>query len=206
MNLDFNEMLKFAEEALYENDKERREKSKHSFRSRFKHITRVLGWCKRLENDLVVDKDILYTSAIFHDVGYSQGQDGHAYVSAEMFKEYAKEHGFDSEFTNKVYDVIANHSNKSLLTDKNTSNELIILLEADLLDEEGASGLVWDLMARGAKHSICYEEAIDEIMNHSGHILNQDYMVTPTAKYYWDKKKNFVKEFLDELRIDLFEE
>ena len=50
------------------------------------------------------------------------------------------------------------------------------------------------------------DESIDEIMNHSGHILNQDYMVTPKAKYYWDRKKKFVAEFLDELKFDLFEE
>lgn len=206
MNLNFDEMLKYAEVTLYANDMERRERSKHSFRSRYKHITRVLGWCKRIEKDLECDKDVLYTSAIFHDVGYSVNKEGHAKYSAEMFLKYANEHNFDKDFTDKVYDIILKHSNKEYLNNKDSSNELILLLEADLLDEEGALGLVWDLMARGAKHSISYDEALDEIETHSGHILEQDYMVTPTAKMYWNKKKKFVKEFIDEFKFDLFEE
>ncbi len=206
MELNYDEMLSFVEEVLFENDEERRVTSRHSFRSRYRHITRVLGWCKRIECDLECDSTVLYTSAIFHDAGYSKGQDGHAYNSALIFKKYADDHNFDKDFTDKVYDVILKHSDKRLLNDPTSPNELIILLEADLLDEEGALGLVWDLMARGAKHSISYEESIDEIMNHSGHILNQDYMVTPKAKYYWDRKKKFVAEFLDELKFDLFEE
>lgn len=206
MLLDFDEMLAYVREALYENDEERREKSRHSFRSRYMHITRVLGWCKRIEADLECDKDVLYTSAIFHDIGYSQGKDEHAVASTAMFKEYAENHNFDNDFIEKVAYVIFNHSDKSLLKSKDLPNELIILLEADLLDEEGALGLTWDLMARGAKHSISYKEALDEIFMHSGHILEQDFMVTEKAKYYWNKKKEFVNNFINELKFDLFEE
>ncbi len=206
MIIDFDDMLDYVEKALFENDEERRQKSRHSFRSRFQHTKRVLGWCKRIECDLEVDKNILYTSAIFHDIGYSKGQDGHAYHSSIMFREYASVHSFESEFTEKVAYIIARHSDKSLLKDKNSPNELIILLEADLLDEEGALGITWDLMARGAKHSISYQEALDELMTHSGHILVQDYMVTPTAIRIWEEKKKFVKNFIDNLKYDLFEE
>ncbi len=206
MNLDYEKMLEYVKEALRENDLERQEKSKHSFRSRYMHTTRVLGWCKRIEDDLECNKEVLYTSAIFHDIGYCKGQDGHAAMSGKMFLEYAKNNNFDPEFTDKVYNIIIRHSNKMLMNDKNSPNELVILLEADLLDEEGALGLVWDLMARGAKHSISYHEAVDEIMTHSGHILNQNFMVTKTAKKYWDEKKKFVKNFIDNLKFDLFEE
>ena len=206
MNLNYEKMLEYVKEALRENDLERQEKSKHSFRSRYMHTTRVYGWCKRIEDDLECDKRILYTSAIFHDVGYAKGQVNHAVVSAEMFREYAKRNNFDEKFTEDVAYIIYNHSNKELLKDPNSPNELIILLEADLLDEEGALGLVWDLMARGAKHSTSYYEAFDEIKSHSGHILNQDYMVTKKAKKYWEEKKQFVKDFIDALKFDLFEE
>ncbi len=206
MKLNFDEMLSYVKEVLYEEDDEKRVTSRHIFRSRYKHITRVLGWCKRIEDDLECDKDVLYTSAIFHDIGYIKGQEGHAYNSAIMFKEYATKHNFDNVFINKVYDAIIKHSDKKFLNDPKSSNELILLLEADLLDEEGALGLVWDLMARGAMNPTSYEESIDSIMNHTAHILNQDYMVTPKAKYYWDKKKKFVADFIDELKFDLFEE
>lgn len=206
MNLNYDKMLEYVKTALYENDLERQQMAKHSFRSRYKHITRVLGWCKRIECDLPVDKDILYTSAIFHDIGYRNGQGEHAIASEAMFREYAKNNNFDKDFTDKVAYIIRNHSDKSLLNDPNSSNELIILLEADLLDEEGALGLTWDLMARGAKHSISYDEAFDEINKHSGHILHQEYMVTPTAKKYWREKQEFVKTFIENLKSDLFED
>ena len=206
MSIDFDDMLNYVEKALFENDEERRQKSRHSFRSRFQHTKRVLGWCKRIECDLDCDKDVLYTSAIFHDIGYCKGQEGHAYQSNLMFREYAKEHSFSETFTETVANIIVRHSDKRLLNDKNSPNELIILLEADLLDEEGALGLTWDLMARGAKHSISYNEALDEIMNHSGHIIDQDYMVTPTAIKIWNEKKEFVRVFINNLKYDLFEE
>ena len=206
MELNFDEMLEYAKEVLFDDDDEKRVTSRHIFRSRYKHITRVLGWCKRIEKDLDCDKNVLYTSAIFHDVGYSKGKEGHANASAVMFKEYADKHNFDKDFVDKVYDAIIKHSDKNYLKDPNSSNELIILLEADLLDEEGVLGLVWDLMARGTMSPTSYEESIESIMNHAGHILEQDYMVTPTAKYYWDKKKKLVADFLTELKFDLFEE
>ncbi len=204
MNLDYDLMLQYVKEALLENDLERQQKSKHSFRSRYQHTLRVLGWCKRIEDDLACDKKILYTSAIFHDVGYSKGQDNHAIESGKIFLDFANKNNFDKDFTDKVFNIIIRHSNKNLLKDPNSSNELIILLEADLLDEEGALGIAWDLMARGAKHSISYNEAFEEIETHSGHILVQDYMVTKKAKEYWSFKQKFVKEFLDNLKYDLF--
>ena len=206
MNLDYNEMLEYVKNELLENDLERQRTVKHTFRSRYKHITRVLGWCKRIEDDLECDKDILYTSAIFHDIGYKYGQEEHAVASSAMFKEYAEKHNFDKEFTEKVAYNIFHHSEKKLLNDENTSNELILLLEADLLDEEGALAIVWDLLARGAKLPKDYHEALDEIYGFSGKILDQDFMKTKKAKMYWERKKEFVKNFIDELKFDLFEE
>ena len=127
MRLDYDKMLDYVKNALLENDLERQQKSKHSFRSRYQHTLRVLGWCKRIEDDLVCNKEILYTSAIFHDIGYSKGQVNHALASGDMFLAYAKENNFDKDFTDKVFNIIIRHSDKSLLKDKNSPNELIIL-------------------------------------------------------------------------------
>ena len=102
----------------------------------------------------------------------------------------------------KVNYIIDNHSNKALL--KETKNvELILVLEADLLDEEGSMGIVWDLLAAG-KTANSYVAAIDAIKSHSSHILSQDFMVTPTAIKVWDEKKNLVKDFISQLYEDLF--
>jgi uncharacterized protein len=84
--------------------------------------------------------------------------------------------------------------------------EFIIVLEADLLDEEGSLGIVWDLLAAGQKNAMSYLDAIDEIKKHSIHILSQDFMKTPTAIKIWDEKKNLVKDFVSQLYEDLFME
>ena len=77
------------------------------------------------------------------------------------------------------------------------------MLEADLLDEEGALGIVWDLMALGSMGGVNYYDAIDAL-KHAKHILKQDYMITPIARQIWEKKKDLVKCFTDELERDLF--
>lgn len=177
------------------------------FRNRYTHIVRVYKWCLRLLPDFpLCNKDVLLTSAIFHDVGYVNGQKNHADTSATIFKKYAVENGFADDFIDLVYYNIKNHSNKSLLNDSNTNKELILLLEADLLDEEGILGIVWDLLAEGRRNPSSYNDAIKSLLNHSGHILNQDYMVTPIAKKYWNEKKNDVKNFINGLKNDLFME
>lgn len=203
--MDYDKMLKYVKEKLEEHNAIKSKKPLHHFRSRYTHTERVYKWCKRI----IVDKpncneEILYTAAIFHDIGYCLGQDGHAHNSVGFFVEYAKENNFDSEFIDKVSYIIYNHSDKKLLNDPNSSDELVLLLEADLLDEEGALGVVWDIMAEGNRDTSTYYTALNEVWNHSAHIFNQDYMVTPTAKEYWLRKQQFVRSFILELENDLF--
>lgn len=196
-------MLEYVHKKLEEANAIQPRNPLHFFRSRFSHIQRVLGWCKRIHTDLLVDEEVLYTAAIFHDVGYSMGKNGHAESSAKIFEEYAKNQGLDTLFIEKVASVIRNHSDKERLGKDLLSNELVLLMEADLLDEEGALGFVWDFMAIGAKGDTTYYDSI-EACKHSAHILEQDYMITPLAKMYWEKKKILVKEFIDALEKDLF--
>ena len=200
--LDFTSMLDFVKETLEKENGIKPKNPNHQFRDRFMHTKRVLEWAKIIKDDLECDLDVLYTSVIFHDVG-SSSRENHATYGAEIFKNYGIMHNFDEEFINKVYNNILVHSNKDLINDKSSSNELIILLEADLLDEEGALGIVWDLMALGSMGGVNYYDSLDAL-KHAKHILKQDYMVTPLARQIWEKKKDLVKCFTDELERDLF--
>lgn len=202
--MNYDDMLSFVEKTLVDNNA-LNHTVKFPFRNRFKHIKRVYNWClKLLEDDIVVDKEVVLVSAIFHDVGYANGKMEHASSSAKIFEQYAKANCLDEEFKNKVIDVISKHSMKKYLDEPETPMELIILLEADLLDEEGALGIVWDLFAEGRRDPDDYEKAIKAINEHSAHIFNQDFMVTPIAKRIWEEKKDFVKGFIQELSNDLF--
>lgn len=176
----------------------------HPFRSRFHHTIRVLHWCFRLaEEETEIDREALYMAAIFHDIGYTDcNNETHAERSRQAFLEYAGKQNMEPDFVKKVADMIAKHSDKTLLKEPDTSRELILLLEADLLDEEGAMGIVWDCMTLGNAHTNSYGNAYYYIMEHSNK-PEPNPMVTPKAIKYWEEKKKIASEFARELKEDL---
>ncbi|MBQ7641104.1 MAG: HD domain-containing protein [Acholeplasmatales bacterium] len=204
--MDFIKMKQYLKETLEKNDAILDKRHNLTFRNRYEHSLRVFKWVKRLSVDFDnFDYDVALTAALFHDIGYAHGHCDHNIGSSKIFLEYANENNFDKGFTEKVNYIILNHSDKKML--KSSKNiEFIVVLEADLLDEEGSLGIVWDLLAAGQKNAKSYLDAINEIKKHSIHILSQDYMVTPTAIKIWDEKKNLVKDFISQLYEDLFVE
>lgn len=114
--------------------------SQYNFRCKYEHTLRVLHWCEVLaKENPTIDKEILYIATIFHDVAYSGNSDNsnHAEKSANVFSEYAKANNMDAWLTEKIAYLIRMHSNKELLQQVGLLPELITLMEADLLDEEG---------------------------------------------------------------------
>lgn len=208
MILDTKEMFDYVEHILIQNGGLKSKKKHLGFRNRLEHIKRVYGWAERIlpgvEN---CNKDMVLTAAIFHDIGYTnKDNDEHAALGAELFLKYATKHHMDEYFASCVADLIKAHSNKDLLKLADTPKELIVLIEADLMDEEGALGLVFDLLAEGYREPDSYKTVFNEIMIHSVHILDQDYMVTPLAKKFWEEKKELIRYFIDNLKKDLFME
>ena len=201
----YKDMFNFVEHKLIEGNGIKSTRPYQTFRNRFEHTKRVYGWAKRIIDDLPnVNHEVLLTSAIFHDVGYSCGKEDHAENSARIFLEYAKENNFNQEFINQVYYCILNHSHKRFLWEDSSTPELILLLEADLLDEEGAMAITWDLMTVGEMIPTDFKEGYDMLNKYSIRILSQDMMVTPKAKALWEEKKQLVKKFLSALKQDLF--
>lgn len=176
----------------------------HPFRSRYQHTIRVLHWCQRLSEGMEeVDLDALCTAAIFHDIGYSDhDNEHHAIRSGKAFHAYAQERCIEIDFRDKVERLIYAHSNKKLLENPGTSLELILLLEADLMDEEGAMGIVWDCMTMGNRHASSYAAAYYHIMENSNK-EEPNPMVTEKAKMFWEEKKKIVAQFADLLAEDL---
>ena len=200
-------MLNFVKETLYNSGNDKKDIKYQSFRSRFSHTERVLNWCKRLSRAYSgsVTEYVLFVSARLHVVRYAISNDEavlpHAEASADIFKNYCNI--YDVSYIPIISDNISLHSNKSLLKQNGTPIELILLMEADLLDETGALSILFDCMSSGEHHSDSYEAAYKHIRKFSCRIFDDDPMVTPEAIRIWEGKKELVKMFVHSLAIDL---
>ncbi|MDT8715362.1 HD domain-containing protein [Clostridium sp. 19966] len=204
MNELYEEHLKYVKEYLIAHDGEVPPNPFMEFKSKYQHTLRVFGWAKRLaEGRKDVDIEALYTAAIFHDIGYSsEGKKSHSERGAKAFYEYGIKSGMDLSFIEKVKNLIYLHSSKELLKEKDTPIELMLLLEADLLDEEGALRMVWYTLDKGINGANSYEDVYEHIvMGNNKRLVNS--MVTEKAKYYWNEKQKLVEIFTRELKDDI---
>ncbi len=204
MNEIYKEYLAYVKDYLIRHKGIESPNPLHPFRSRFQHSIRVLHWCARLAEGLAdVDKDVLYTAAIFHDIGYAQrDNERHAQRSALAFREYADSHQMEGKFADKVERLIGCHSQKDRMRQEGADLEMVLLMEADLMDEEGAMGIVWDCMTMGNAHASSYAKAYYHIME-SANKEEPNPMVTKRAREYWEEKKGIVARFSKLLADDL---
>lgn len=185
--MNYDDMFSFVEKKLKENNGNDSYKEHQTFRKRIEHIKRVYKWAEIISEGLDVNMVALKMAVIFHDSGYAYQKHGHAQRGKEIFLEYAKEKNYPKELVDYVGYLILNHSDKSLLN-SDSPIELILLLEADLLDEEGALKILWDAMCIGDKGANSYLDGYNEIISFSGRILNQSPMVTEKSKKIWEEK------------------
>ena len=77
MITDYNHMLNFVKETLYNSGNNKSKIKYQSFHSRFSHTKRVLNWCKKSSQaySSSINEYVLFVSAIFHDVGYAISND-----------------------------------------------------------------------------------------------------------------------------------
>jgi len=176
------------------------------FRKRSEHIKRVFKWAERITyEEPDIDRDAVLTAAIFHDVGYSVPYNGlsHAENGAVICEKYLKENNFDAKFIDLVVYLVKNHSRKELMTDRDVPKELILLMEADLLDETGALSIVWDCMSEGNEEIQSFEKTYNHLLDYSYQSMELNPMITPKARALWEKKKELVESFISHLKCDL---
>lgn len=196
------EYLQFIQDYLVLNDGDRSKDKHQQFRSRISHTRRVLKWSELLREGCEVNERILELGIIFHDVGYEKNDKvGHSKRGVEIFREFAKEHHFLDELTNPVAEMIFYHGNKKSLN-KDMPMELILLMESDLMDEEGAMLIAWDCMVAGHREARDFEDAYKQIKRF--YVEMENPMITSLAKNYWDEKQKLRKEFIRQFRRDLF--
>ena len=178
----------------------------YGFREKYSHTKRVFAWAKRLLQTEQADRDILLYAAIFHDVGYVIASDAHWKHSAEICKKYLSENKFDEIFIESVIDCILNHDNKELLHDDKTSKELILLIEADCLDESGTMSILRDAVSEGLTGNTSYDKIYKRLLERRiVRQLNDFFCVTETAKTIWQERQKLYFDFMASLKIDLDE-
>lgn len=204
--MNYQEMIDYVEKVLKESGRDN--SVRHPFRSRFSHTKRVLSWAIRLsEGRTDVDREVLFTAVIFHDIGYSVCDDeNHEHVGKNLFLEYSKAHGFSEDFSNKVAKCINSHSDKWLMkTPDKLTVEQILLMEADALDEEGAMSVLWDNLASGYDKVDSFYSAYEHTLAVYERKKHKAPCVTEKGVELWNKKMKFLEEYINELSIDLSE-
>lgn len=206
----YEEMFEYVKEILSRSNGESANIGSFPFRKRSQHIWRVYKWAERLleegDFDSRVDRESLLTAALFHDVGYGAEpvDTTHGEISAIIFRHYAASHNIDPLKTEFIEYLIRNHSNKEYLHCKEIPLELVLLMEADQLDETGALSIVWDCMAEGAQAEQNFAKTYQHIRNYSYKAQSENPMRTRIARKYWFDKQELTSAFVRQLELDLF--
>ena len=180
-----------------------------SFRKRSEHCRRVMRWCLEIiekESIASINKDELLFSAMFHDIGYNSKKIPHEEYGVKLFGDFMESHFIEPELAERIKYNIANHSRKREKIPDDISKELIILMEADMLDEEGVMGVVADCLSEGMKGDLCngYKGAYERICQYASDILDISPMITPYAIICWEKKQDDVRHIIESLEKELF--
>jgi len=204
----YNKMLRYVCKLLNTGKNRTLEKNTNPIRNRAEHTKRVLMWINRLSISYRrIDNEALIIAAIFHDSGYSKydyKNDDHGKASSEICSNYLKRYGYTKERIAEITYLIRNHSNKTMMHDKNTSKELILLMEADLLDETGSLAIVKDCMYEAHRKKYKYDVVYKYLNSRAEKILENNPMVTSKGKKYWAEKQKVMALFLKNLEYDIF--
>jgi len=210
-DLDYLGMLRFVEEELGKDSTELIGAKQDISYSRFAHTKRVLGWAKRLYDAAEDKEEIRYEdvmiATIFHDVGRRAAQSlsiPHAKAGVPITEQYLKMHGFDEERIAYICMLVGLHSDKQLMKEQAIDRSLLLLQEADLLDDMGALVVVMDCMITEHRNSeAVFTDCLDHIMRYTQPLQRENPMVSRAGIRFWDEKTKLVDAFVDALQMDV---
>ena len=212
---DYRGMLSFVEHTLEEKQTEgEREIGAHKLEfgyTRYEHTKRVLGWAKRLY-DATADKtglqyEDLMIAAIFHDVGRAvsiQTGEDHAKAGVPITRDWLLANGYDSDRAEYIAGLVGMHSEKWRMQDPATDRNLLMLMEADLLDDMGLLGIVMDTMiVRARKTDATFYDCYNHYETYTHPMQHDCPVVTKEARALWDAKTESTDRFVEEYRKDI---
>ena len=179
--------------------------------TRYEHTKRVLGWSKRLY-DATPDKaglryEDLMIATIFHDVGRAvsdrSGVD-HAKAGVPLTRDWLLSAGYASERVEYIAGLVGAHSEKWRMHDPAIDRNLLMLMEADLLDDMGLLGIVMDTMiVRARKAEATFYDCYNHYERYTHPMQHDCPLVTPEAKALWDEKTESTDRFMEQYRKDI---
>lgn len=208
---DYAEMLRFVEQTLSEVAEYAQSGKSDIVYTRFAHTKRVLGWALRLyeasgRKDELRYEDLMIAT-IFHDVGRTlavQNGQPHALVGVPITREYLTAHGYPTERVEYICSLVGAHSDKERMQEPDLDPNLMLLMEADLLDDQGALGIVMDCMISQARNPEGgFEGALDHIIRFTKRIQQDNPMATSAGRKLWEEKTELVERFVEALRRDM---
>lgn len=201
-------MFQYVEEILDHYDRGKGEKSKNKIAyDRYAHTVRVYKWMIRITNRLkddTIDLESLKIATIFHDAGYGEGgAEDHARVSSSICRDYLERRDYPPQQIDFICYLIEEHSNKKLFQEKSTCLELIVLMEADMLDDTGAMGVILDSWIASKEKDPSFDSVCRHIEKYTCRHMKQMEFVTAPGKQFWHEKRTLVYEFLRQYKRDL---
>lgn len=196
--MNYAEVIEFVRKQTAENGRP----PNYPFRSRFEHTMRVYRWAIKLQSKLGGDLDIIVLAALLHDIGWDEVRP-HGEVGAEIAVDYLDSLGVDPEKIAKIGEIIMMHSDKD--TEAELSLECKIVMDADLLDEVGAIGILWDAMATAQEDEASYKRAYYRIKNF--YRINKPKIKrckTDAGRVEYNKRMQLIEEFIFQLEKELF--
>lgn len=176
---------------------------------RFEHTMRVYKWMERLYAAYPakeeIDLEALSIATLFHDIGYCdpEGRSCHAKSSGRMCREYLQGTDYPAERIDFVCDIVSRHSDKKTMFD-DIPAELVLLMEADLLDDIGAQGLVMDVWLEAAcEEDASFESILAHMERYTLKIMQNNPMRTEEGRRIWEEKKSLTEAFVEAYREDL---
>ena len=169
--------------------------------ARWEHTLRVLALARKIARAENADRDLVTAATIFHDAAkLNSSPEEHAARGALVAKEYLTRAGFPADWIARVGEIIASHTR----AEGNFALEDRVLRDADILDETGATGIVWTTMNTGI-HAPSYVHARENILTHDRHTAERAIalMLTPAGRALAEQRLAFVDQFIAQLDAEL---
>jgi 8-oxo-dGTP pyrophosphatase MutT (NUDIX family) len=212
---DYRGMLSFVEQTLGEIRTEGENgigvhKQEFGY-TRYEHTKRVLGWAKRLY-DATSDKtglryEELMIATIFHDVGRAvsvQTGEDHAKAGVPITRDWLLSNGYDPARAEYIAGLVGSHSDKWRMQDPAIDRNLLMLMEADLLDDMGLLGIVMDTMiVRARKEDATFYDCYHHYERYTHPMQHNCPVVTEEAKALWNIKTESTDRFVEQFRKDI---